>query len=162
MASAGASTCATSPLASPPGGPPFLVSWHAVENTPAATKVRTLPLWLGRTLSALAILFLTLDAVVKLLRIPAAVEGSAQLGWPPNVIFPLGLVLVACVAVYLIPRTRVLGAILLTGYLGGAVATHVRVGNPLLSHTLFPVYVALFIWGGLWLRDRRLRAALPL
>jgi ABC-type transport system involved in cytochrome c biogenesis permease component len=73
---------------------------------------------------------------------------------------PIGLILLVCVVVYLIPRTAVLGAVLLTGYLGGAVATHVRVGDPLLSHTFFPIYFAVLIWGGLYLRDRRVHAAI--
>ncbi len=116
--------------------------------------------WVGRVLSGLAALFLTFDAVVKLLELPPAVKGTIELGYPPSVLFGLGVVLAACVVVYLVPRTAVLGAVLLTGYLGGAVATHVRVGNPLFSHTLFPIYVAALIWGGLWLRDARVRAAL--
>jgi hypothetical protein len=76
-------------------------------------------------------------------------------------VFPIGVILLSCVVAYVIPSTSVLGAVLLTGYLGGAVATHVRVGNPLFSHTLFPIYVALFVWGGLFLRDARLRALFP-
>ncbi|MGH2901323.1 MAG: DoxX family protein, partial [Solirubrobacteraceae bacterium] len=89
-----------------------------------------------------------------------AVEGSTQLGYPESAIVPIGLILLACLVVYVVPRTAVLGAVLLTGYLGGAIATHVRVGNPLLSHTLFPIYVAAMVWGGLWLRDGRVRAML--
>ena len=118
-------------------------------------------LWAGRILSALAILFLLFDAVVKLLRHPVAVEGAIQLGYPESVVFGLGIVLLVCLVLYLVPRTSVLGAILFTGYLGGAVATHVRVGNPVFSHILFPTYVAAFLWAGLWLRDQRLRASLP-
>jgi hypothetical protein len=112
----------------------------------------------GRVLSALPILFLTFDAAIKLLAIPAVAEGSRQLGYPPESMFGIGAVLLACVALYAVPRTAVLGAVLLTGYLGGAIATHVRVGNPAFSHTLFPVYVAAFVWGGLFLRDARVRA----
>ena len=114
-------------------------------------------LWTGRTLSALAILFLLLDSIGKLLMVAPVVEGSAQLGYPASTIFPIGVILLVCVAAYAVPSTSVFGALLLTGYLGGAVATHVRVENPLFSHTLFPVYVALFVWGGLYLRDTRLR-----
>jgi hypothetical protein len=84
-----------------------------------------------------------------------------ELGYPADSILTFGLVELACVALYMIPRTAVLGAVLLTGYLGGAIATHVRVGNPLFSHVLFPTYVAALIWGGLYLRDARLRAVLP-
>jgi len=85
-----------------------------------------------------------------------------QLGFPEGVIVWLGLIQVACLVTYLVPRTAVLGAVLWTGYLGGAIATHVRVGSPLLTHTLFPIYVAAFLWLGLWLRDHRVRAILPL
>jgi hypothetical protein len=119
-------------------------------------------LWTGRVLSGLAILFLAFDATGKLIEVQPVIDGTLQLGYPESVIVPLGIVLLASVVLYAIPATAVLGAILLTGYLGGAIATHVRVGNPLLTHTLFPVWVALFVWGGLWLRDSRLRALLPL
>jgi hypothetical protein len=118
-------------------------------------------LWTGRVLSALAVLFLAFDGLGKLLRVPPVMEGTAQLGYPASVVFGLGVILLACTLVYAFPGTSALGAILLTGYLGGAVATHVRVGNPLFSHALFPVYVAAFVWGGLVLRDARLRAFLP-
>lgn len=118
-------------------------------------------LWSGRGLSALAVLFLLFDSIGKLLEVPPVVAGSTQLGYPASTVFPIGVILLLCVVAYVIPRTSVLGALLLTGYLGGAVATHVRVGNPLFSHTLFPIYFAFFIWGGLVLRDARLRALLP-
>jgi hypothetical protein len=118
-------------------------------------------LWTGRILSALAVLFLAFDCTIKLLRLAPAVEGTVQLGYPASVIVPLGIVQLVCLALYLIPRTAVLGAVLWTGYLGGAIATHVRLGNPLFTHLLFPVYVALLIWGGLYLRDDRLRAVFP-
>lgn len=118
-------------------------------------------LWTGRGLSAVAILFLLLDSLGKLLEVPPVVAGSLQLGYPASTVFPIGVVLLLCVAAYAIPSTSVLGAVLLTGFLGGAVATHVRVENPLFSHTLFPTYVALFVWGGLYLREPRVRALLP-
>ena len=111
----------------------------------------------GRVLSGIAVLFLLFDAIGKLLRPAAVIEGTTQLGWPVGVIVPLGIIQLVCLALYLFPRTAVFGAILWTGYLGGAVATHVRIGNPLFSHVLFPVYVAALLWGGLWLRDRRVR-----
>ena len=117
-------------------------------------------IWTGRILSALGVLFLTFDAVSKLLKLPQAVDGTVQLGYPASVIVPLGLVQLVCLALYLVPRTAILGAVLWTGYLGGAVATHVRVGNPMLTHVLFPVYIAVLLWGGLWLRDRRVRTLL--
>ena len=116
---------------------------------------------IGRVLSGIAIAFLTFDSVGKLLRVQPVVEGTAELGYPVSVIVPLGIVLLSCVLIYAVPRTSVIGAMLLTGYLGGAVATHVRVSNPLLSHTLFPIYVAVFVWAGLVLRDARLRILLP-
>ena len=118
-------------------------------------------LWSGRTLSALAVLFLLFDATIKLLQLPVAVEGTKKLGYPGNVVFVLGVIQLICLIVYLIPRTAVLGAILWTGYLGGAVATHVRVADPLFTHILFPTYVAALLWGGLWLREPRLRALVP-
>jgi len=118
--------------------------------------------WAGRVMSGVAVLFLVMDATFKLLELPAAVEASTQLGYPASVMFGLGLLELALLAVYLVPRTSPLGAVLWTGYLGGAIATHVRVGNPLFTHTLFPIYVATLLWGGLWLRDERLRAVLPL
>lgn len=112
----------------------------------------------GRILSGLAIAFLTMDVVGKLLRVPEVIEGSAQLGYPTSTILPIGIIGAVCLIAYAIPRTAPLGAILWTGYLGGAIATHLRLGNPLLTHTLFPIYVAALIWGGLWLRDARVRA----
>lgn len=118
-------------------------------------------LWAGRVMSGLPVLFLLFDATIKVLRVSAAVEGTTQLGYPGRVIVPLGVLQLICLAIYLIPRTSVLGAILWTGYLGGAVATHVRLGNPLFTHVLFPIYVAALLWGGLWLRDDRVRALLP-
>ena len=118
-------------------------------------------LLMGRILSGSAVLFLVVDSVTKLLRVQAAIDGTAALGYQPGIVVPLGIILALCVIVYMIPRTAVLGALILTGYLGGAIATHVRVGNPLATHVLFPVYLAVFIWGGLLLRDPELRAFLP-
>ncbi|MGN6184804.1 MAG: DoxX family protein [Thermoanaerobaculia bacterium] len=118
-------------------------------------------LWTGRVLSALAVLFLLFDAIGKLLKPDAVVKGTTELGWPVSTITTLGIIQVVCLIAYLIPRTSVLGAILWTGYLGGAIATHLRLGNPLFTHILFPTYIAAFLWGGLWLRDRRLRALIP-
>lgn len=114
--------------------------------------------WAGRVLTALPVLFLAFDGVTKLLAVQPVTEAMAQLGFPPAQAFGIGSLLLACLALYLVPRTSFLGAVLLTAYLGGAVAAHVRVGNPLATHTLFPVYVALMLWGGLYLRDPRLRA----
>jgi hypothetical protein len=117
--------------------------------------------WTGRVLSVLAILFLLFDCVIKLLRFPVAIEGTVRLGYPESVVFTIGVIQAVCLVCYAIPRTSVLGAILLTGYLGGAIATHVRIGSPLLGYTLFPIYVAALIWGGLYLQEDRLRALLP-
>ena len=119
-------------------------------------------IWIGRVLSALAILFLLFDSVVKLLQLPVAIEGTTQLGYPAGVVFGIGLVELVCLVLYVIPQTSVFGAILFTGYLGGAIATHVRIGSPLFTHVLFPIYVAVLIWGGLYARDDRLRALIPL
>jgi len=116
----------------------------------------------GRVISALPVLFLVFDTVIKLTGIAPVVDSMNQLGWPLSATLGIAVLEAICLAAYLIPRTSVLGAILLTGYLGGAIATHVRVGNPLFSHVLFPVYVALLLWGGLYLREARLRALVPL
>ena len=118
-------------------------------------------LWAGRSLSAIAVLFLVFDSVGKLLRVQPVIDGTMSLGYSPDVIVGLGVTLLTCVVVYVVPRTSLLGAVLLTGYLGGAVATHVRVGSPLFTHVLFPTYIAALLWGGLMLRDPRLRAIIP-
>ena len=135
---------------------------HASEPIDQTTPVSKGSLWAGRILSGLVALLLLMDAVMKLVRPAPVVEATARLGYPESVIFGLGIVLLVCVVLYVIPQTSIFGAILLTGYLGGAVATHVRVGDPLFSHALFPVYVAALVWGGLFLREPRLRALIPL
>lgn len=132
-----------------------------MPSNPQAVPVSKTMLWTGRILSALAALFLLFDGVAKLFKPAPVVEATVQLGYPESVILGLGIVLTACTILYLIPRTSVLGAILLTGYLGGAVATHVRVGGPLFS-VIFPILFGVLIWGGLFLRDGRLRALIPL
>jgi DoxX-like family len=118
-------------------------------------------LWTGRIISALAVLFLLFDGILKLLRTSDVVDITVQLGYPESIIVSLGIVLIASTILYVIPSTTCLGAILLTGYLGGAVATHVRAGGPLFS-ILFPVILGVLIWGGFYLRDKRLRAIIPL
>jgi hypothetical protein len=112
----------------------------------------------GLALSGLAVLFLVFDTAVKLLKLAPAMEANAQLGYPASAVALIGVIELVCLATYLVPRTAVAGALLLTGYLGGAIASQLRAGNPLFSHTLFPLYVAALIWGGLLLRDRRVRA----
>jgi hypothetical protein len=119
-------------------------------------------IWVGRILSALAILFLSFDTIVKVLRLPVAIEGTTQLGYPESTVFAIGVIQLVCLVLYVIPQTSVFGAILFTGYLGGAIATHLRIGSPLFTHILFPIYVALLIWGGLYAREPRLRAMVPI
>ena len=118
-------------------------------------------LWAGRILSALAILFLAFDSIIKVLNLPPAVEATTQLGYAASLVVTIGLIELACLAIYAIPRTAALGAILLTGYLGGAIATQVRAESALFS-IVFPLIIGALIWGGLFLRDARLRALVPL
>lgn len=113
--------------------------------------------WAGRVLSALPVLFLLFDVSIKLMRHPMVDAASDELGLPRSISVGVALVLAACLALYLVPRTAPLGAVLLTGYLGGAVLVHVRVGSPLFSHALFPTYVGALLWAGLFLRDQRVR-----
>ena len=116
--------------------------------------------WAGRVLSGLVVLFLTFDTGFKLIVSPEAVQGTLDLGYPTTVLPILAVLELICLALYLVPRTAIAGAVLWTGYLGGAIATHLRLDNPLFSHTLFPIYVAVLLWGGLYLRDRRVAALL--
>jgi hypothetical protein len=119
-------------------------------------------IWAGRIVTALPVLFLLFDGTIHIMRIPAVVEGFAKAGFPISTAVPLGIIEIVCIILYVLPRTSVLGAILLTGYLGGAVATNVRQQLPMLGYVLAPVYVAIFLWGGLWLRDDRVRSLIPL
>ena len=125
------------------------------------TPVSKGKLWGGRIVSWLPALFLLVDGVMKLFKPAVVVEATVKLGYPENTILPLGIVLTVCTILYLIPRTAVLGAILLTGYLGGAVATHVRVGEGLFPIS-FPIIFGVLLWGGLYLRDNRLRTLIPI
>ena len=118
--------------------------------------------WAGIVISAVPTLFLLMDAVGKLVKPEPVVTGTVELGYPETVILPLGIVLLICTILYAVSKTSILGAILLTGYLGGAVATHVLVGSPLFTHMLFPVYLGILIWLGLYLRDVRLKQLIPL
>ena len=117
--------------------------------------------WAARIMATVAILFLLFDCVIKIVRLAPAVEGTVKLGYPASVVVGLGLIELLCLIAYVVPATSVLGAVLLTGYLGGAVATHVRIGNPWMTHILFPVYVAVLLWTPLVLRDPRVRALVP-
>ncbi|UES59464.1 DoxX family protein (plasmid) [Roseibium aggregatum] len=120
-------------------------------------------LWAGRILTGLFALFmLGVSIAPKLLHLPVAEDTLAELGWPAGYAFPIGLIELACLVLYLIPRTSVLGAILMMGLLGGAMATQIRAGSPLFSHVLFSLYLGLFMWGGLWLRAPDLRRLFPL
>jgi hypothetical protein len=120
-------------------------------------------IWTGRVLTALFALFiLGASAAPKLLGMPITEEIMNQLGWPPGYAMRIGILELACLALYLYPRTNILGAILFMGLFGGAMATQVRAGSPLFSHQLFSLYLGLFMWGGLWLRDPQLRAVFPL
>ena len=121
--------------------------------------------WAGLIVSAIPILFLLMDGVMKLVKPAVVVDATKELGYPENTIIGLGITLLVCTILYAIPRTSVLGAILLTGYLGGAVATHVRVHGAArgsLFEILFPAIVGVLVWGGLYMRDERLRALIPL
>jgi hypothetical protein len=135
---------------------PFSAPAHG--SRPAAITARNV----GRALSALPVAFLLFDCAIKFTKIDAVSESMTQLGYPMSAVTGIAIVELVCLVAYLVPRTSFLGAVLLTGYLGGAVATHVRVDNPLFSHVLFPIYVALLLWGGLYLRDARLRALVSL
>lgn len=116
--------------------------------------------WTGRLLSGIAVLFLAFDAAIKLLLLSFATQATVQLGYPTHLVRPIGLIEAACLVVYLIPRTSLLGAVLWTGYLGGAVASHARLDDGLFGFVLFPVYIAVLLWGGLWLRDARVSSLL--
>ncbi len=130
---------------------------EATYDLRSAPSITAPARWTGRALTGLAVSFFLFDAGLKLVGHPAVDAASLELGLPLAIAPGIGLLLLACVAVYCIPRTAVLGAVLLTGYLGGAVLVHVRVGNPLFSHVLFPVYMGAFVWTGLFLRDARVR-----
>jgi len=129
------------------------------ETAPVSKPAR----WLGRVLSGLVIFFLLFDGAIKLVPWPVVTETMDRIGHgsSESLARTLGVITVACTILYAIPPTSILGAILLTGYLGGAMASHLRIGSPLFTHTLFGFYFGLMVWGGLWLRDRSLRALIP-
>ncbi|HZV36667.1 MAG TPA: DoxX family protein [Verrucomicrobiae bacterium] len=126
-------------------------------NVSEINKTSKPMLWTGRVLSGLSALFLLMDGVMKLVKPAPVLEATTRLGFPEHALTAIGVVLIVSTILYLIPRTAVLGAILLTGFLGGAVATHVRAGSPAFE-TLFPVIFGVLIWGGLFLKDASLRA----
>ena len=130
-----------------------------MQTIAIATRPAPKTLWIDRTLSDLAVLFLIFDGTIKVLQLAPAVDATVQLGYPAGVVLGLGLVELLCLALYVLPRTAFAGAILLTGYLGGAIATHVRIGSPVFS-LVFPVMIGALLWGGLVLRDARVRALL--
>lgn len=132
-----------------------------LRQTSTSTAVSSKRLWAGRILNGLTVLFLLFDSGIKIFNLAPAVQGTVGLGYAASAVVPIGIVLLLCTLLYVVPRTAILGALLLTGYLGGAVASQVRVGNPLFSHVLFPVYFAILIWAGLYLREPRLRALAP-
>ena len=128
-----------------------------------AAPVSSGALWTGRVLSGIIVLFMIFDGAIKLPPLDIVTQTMVPLGWPAdeNVARMLGIIGLISTALYALPRTSVIGAILLTAYMGGAIATHVRIGNPLVSHTLFGVYLGVMLWGGLFLRDPRVRALIP-
>ena len=128
-----------------------------------AAPVSNAALWTGRVMSALVILFLIFDGVIKLVPMQVVTDTMGELGYPPTagIARGIGIITVICVALYAWPRTAVLGAILMTGLLGGAIATHLRIGSPVFTHLLFGLYLGLLAWGGLYLRDPRVRAMIP-
>ena len=129
-----------------------------MPSTPETLSISKKTLWAGRMVSALPVLMLLMSAAMKFLKPPEVTEGFAQLGYPESLALGLGLLELVCTVLYVIPQTAVLGAILLTGYLGGATATHVRVGDPYFA----PIVLGILVWGGLYLRDPRLRVLIPL
>ncbi|MFL6835705.1 MAG: DoxX family protein [Bradyrhizobium sp.] len=129
------------------------------ETAPVSKPAR----WLGRILSGLVIVFLLFDGVIKLVPWPIVTETMDRMGYGSSESFArsLGIIAVVCTVLYSIPPTSILGAILVTGYLGGSIASHVRIGSPLFTHTLFGLYLGLMVWGGLWVRDRSLQSLIP-
>ena len=118
-------------------------------------------LWTGRTMSALAVIFLLFDSITKIIKVQQVMDATLQLGFPVNLVPVIGSILLISTILYVIPSTSVFGAILLTGYLGGAVVTNMRIESPLFSHTLFPVYMGILIWGGIYLRVNTLHRLIP-
>lgn len=118
-------------------------------------------LWAARIMSGIVILFMLMDSIMKFFQPAEVITGTTELGYATHHILPLGILGFISILLYAYPKTSILGAILLTGYWGGAIATHMRLDNPLFSHLLFPVYLGILAWGGLWLRDKKLRNLFP-
>lgn len=134
---------------------------HASRTAPPV-QISKGALWTSRILSGLVVLFLLFDGITKVMKVSAVLKASAQIGFPESLTVPIGITLLVCTVLYVIPGTSILGAILLTRYLGGAVCIQLRAGNPLYSQTLFPVYFGVLVWLGLYLREPRLRSLVPL
>ena len=134
-----------------------------MSATAETAPVSKSALWTGRALSGLVIVFLLFDGAIKLVPWPVVTESMDRIGYGSSETLArtLGAITIACSVLYAIPPTSILGAILLTGYLGGAIASHLRIDSPLFSHVLFGFYLGLMVWGGLWLRDRSLRTLIP-
>jgi hypothetical protein len=132
-----------------------------MDAAPQTDSPSKASIWIGRILSTLIVLFLLFDSALKFMKPTPVVDTFAHLGLPISLAYPLGIILIVCALLYAIPQTSVLGAILLTGYLGGAVSTHLRAGDPLFSHVLFPTYLGALLWLAIYLRDTRLRALIP-
>jgi hypothetical protein len=133
----------------------------AMQSTAQSGSISAKALWAGRIISGLVTAFMLMDAVMHLMKPAPVVEGFAKLGFPIRLAVTLGIIDLICVLLYVIPRTSTLGAILLTGYLGGAVAIQLPTGNSLFGEVLFPIYVGVLVWGGIYLRDERLRSLIP-
>jgi hypothetical protein len=129
-----------------------------LDSPSAPTTTTSSTRWIARISAGLVIAFLGFDTTLKLLQLPPAMAAAQELGYPPGSFVWIGIVQMLCFGLYVIPRTAPIGAVLWTGYLGGAIATHVRLDHPLFSHTLFPLYVAVLLWLPLYLRDTRVRA----
>jgi hypothetical protein len=137
---------------------------QAMTTIAETAPVSRTALWTGRLLSGLVILFLLFDGAIKLVPWPIVTETMDRIGYGSSETLArsLGIITIVCTVLYSVPPTSILGAILLTGYLGGAMASHVRIGSPLFTHILFGFYLGAMLWGGLWLRDNKLRTLLPL
>ncbi len=132
----------------------------AAAAVPAANSAGK-KIWAGRILSGIAVLFMLFDSITKITEAPQVLKASVKLGYPAGTIQVIGIILLILIILYVIPRTSIFGAILLTGYLGGAVASNLRIMNPLFSNTLFPIYFAIILWGGIYLRDDLIREFIP-